>query len=43
MIRRRITFAEGYRMLRHLEVDWISSVFMASVWVIRGDKIEVES
>jgi hypothetical protein len=39
---REIGFMEGYRMMRAVEADWLSSVFMAFVWVVRGDKIAVE-
>jgi hypothetical protein len=38
---REIGFMEGYRMMRQLQADWLSSVFMAFVWVLRGDKIQV--
>jgi hypothetical protein len=38
---REIGFMEGYRMMRRVQADWLSSVFMAFVWVLRGDKIEV--
>ena len=41
-MQRAITFTEGYRMLRTVGVDFVSSVFMAFVWVLRGDKITVE-
>ena len=40
-MQREITFTEGYRMMRQVQADWLSSVFMAFVWVLRGDKIEV--
>ncbi len=39
---REIGFMEGYRMMRAVDADWLSSVFMAFVWVLRGDKIQVE-
>lgn len=39
---REITFIEGYRLMRKTEADWLSSVFMAFVWVVRGDKIRDE-
>ena len=39
---REIGFREGYRMMRSEGVDRLSSVFMAFVWVLRGDKILVE-
>lgn len=42
MIKRPIGFKEGYRMLRSAGVDRLSSVFMAFVWVLRGDTIIVE-
>ena len=43
MIRQReIGFSEGYRMMRCAGADWLSSVFVAFVWVLRGDKILVE-
>lgn len=37
-----IGFMEGYRMMRAVGADWISSVFMAFVWALRGDKIMVD-
>ena len=40
-MKREITFTEGYRMMRAVEADWLSSMFVAFVWVLRGDKIEV--
>ena len=39
---REIEFMEGYRMMRAAGADWLSSVFMAFVWVVRGDKIYKE-
>jgi hypothetical protein len=39
---REIGFMEGYRMMRSVDADWLSSVFMAVVWVVRGDKITVQ-
>ena len=39
---REIEFMEGYRMMRTVGADWLSSVFMAVVWVLRGDKISVD-
>jgi hypothetical protein len=39
---REIGFVEGYRMMRFVGADWLSSVFMAFVWVLRGDKITVQ-
>ncbi len=36
---REIEFMEGYRMMRSVGADWLSSVFMAFVWDLRGDKI----
>ncbi len=36
---REIGFMEGYRMMRSVDADWLSSVFMVFVWVLRGDKI----
>jgi len=39
---REIGFMEGYRMMRSVDADWLSSVFMACVWVVRGDKITVQ-
>jgi hypothetical protein len=39
---REIGFLEGYRMMRAVDADWISSVFIASVWALRGDKILVD-
>ncbi len=41
-MRREIGFQEGYRMMRSVGADWLSSVFMAFVWVLRGDEIIVE-
>jgi hypothetical protein len=29
-------------MMRAVGADWLSSVFMAFVWVLRGDQITVE-
>lgn len=42
-MQREISFTEGYQMMRKVEADWLSSVFMAFVWVLRGDKITVEN
>jgi hypothetical protein len=39
---REIGFMEGYRMMRAVDADWISSMFMAFVWALRGDKIFVD-
>lgn len=39
---REIGFIEGYRMMRAVDADRISSVFMAFVWALRGDKILVD-
>ena len=39
---REIGFMEGYRMMRRVKADWLSSVFMAFVWVLRGDEILVD-
>ena len=36
---RQIGFREGYRMMRAVGADRLSSVFMAFVWVARGDKV----
>ena len=36
---RQIGFMEGYRLMRQANADWLSSVFMAVVWILRGDKI----
>ncbi len=41
-MQREIGFMEGYRMMRSVDADWLSSVFMAFVWVLRGDKITVD-
>jgi hypothetical protein len=41
-MQRQIGFQEGYRMMRAVGADWLSSVFMAFVWVARGDTITVE-
>ena len=41
-MQREIGFMEGYRMMRLVRADWLSSVFMAFVWVVRGDKITVQ-
>jgi hypothetical protein len=41
-MQREIGFMEGYRMMRSVQADWLSSVFMAFVWVLRGDKISVK-
>lgn len=38
-MKRKIEFMEGYRMMRAVGADRFSSVFMAVVWVLRGDKI----
>lgn len=34
-----IGFIEGYKLMRKVGADYISSAFMAFVWVLRGDKI----
>lgn len=39
-MKRKITFKEGYHLMRKVGADWLSSVFMAFVWVLRGDEIE---
>lgn len=39
---REIGYMEGYRALRSVGADWLSSVFVAFVWVLRGDQITVE-
>lgn len=39
MKKRPIGFKEGYDMLRKAGCDWFSCVFMATVWVLRGDLI----
>ena len=39
---REIAFLEGYRMMRLIGADWLSSAFMAFVWCLRGDKIWVD-
>lgn len=39
---REITWTEGYRMMQAVGADWLSSVFMATVWVLRGDRISVD-
>lgn len=36
---REIGFREGYRMMRAVGADRLSSLFMAFVWVARGDKV----
>ena len=41
-MQRQIGFMEGYRMMRSEGADWMSSVFMAFVWLVRGDKITVQ-
>jgi hypothetical protein len=41
-MKRPIGFREGYSMMRSVGADWLSSVFMAFVWVLRGDEITVE-
>ncbi len=41
-MQREIGFMEGYRMMRQVRADWLSSVFMAFVWALRGDKITVQ-
>lgn len=35
-----VTFTQGYRMMRTVGADRLSAVFMAFVWVLRGDKIK---
>jgi hypothetical protein len=39
---REIGYMEGYQLMRSVGADWVSSVFMAFVWVLRGDKIPVD-
>jgi hypothetical protein len=39
---REIGFREGYRLMRSVDADWFSSVFMAFVWALRGDEILVD-
>ena len=39
---REIGFREGYRMMREVGAGRLSSVFMAFVWVLRGDKISID-
>jgi hypothetical protein len=39
---REIGYMENYRMMRSVGADRLSSVFMAFVWVLRGDKILVD-
>ena len=39
---REIEFMEGYRMMRAIGADWMGSVFMAVIWVLRGDRISVD-
>ncbi len=39
-IKRKITFKEGFQLMRNVGADWFSSVFMAFIWVLRGDEIE---
>ena len=39
MNKRPITFMEGYRAMRAVKADVLSSVFMAFVWLVRGDEI----
>ena len=36
---REIGFMEGYRLMRRTGADWLSCVFMAFVWVLRGDRV----
>ena len=38
---RKIGYMEGYRIMRAVGADRFSSAFMAFVWVLRGDKIQV--
>lgn len=40
-MKRKITFSEGYRLMKRIKADKISCVFMAFVWALRGDQIEV--
>ncbi len=39
---REIEYMEGYRMMRAVGADWLSAVFVAFIWVLRGDKIYSE-
>lgn len=39
---REVEFGEGYRMMRAAGADWLSAVFVAFVWVLRGDKVYTE-
>lgn len=39
---RKITYSEGYALLREAGLDWLASSFTAFVWVLRGDEIYVE-
>jgi hypothetical protein len=39
---RKITYSEGYTLLREVGCDWLVSSFTAFVWVLRGDEIYVE-
>lgn len=41
-MQREITFTEGYRLMRRTGSDWLSCVFMAFGWCLRGDKITVD-
>jgi len=41
-MKREIGYMEGYRMMRSVGADWVSSVFMAFVWALRSDKILVD-
>lgn len=41
-MKRPIGFREGYGMMRSVGADLLSSVFMAFVWVLRGDEITVK-
>jgi hypothetical protein len=36
---REIGFIEGYKLMRKAGADYISSVFVAFVWVCGGDKV----
>jgi hypothetical protein len=42
-IEREIEFMEGYRIARRAGAGWLSSVFIAFVWCLRGDKITVSA
>jgi hypothetical protein len=42
MMSREITFKEGYHIARRAELGPFSSAFVALVWVLRGDKIQID-